>query len=170
MNSYPDYSYQHTDHPVGNRVAHLGIYSQCHWIHFGTPHDTGPLFTAEPNYGYSKIALSAQPNLHTSNTSLNAPDQAFDLQLTTSTQPTPPASTQAHPTTIPSRHASILRLHRNTPGHPSRSGISTHSSCTLSPQPHNSRICNIKLLKSLRSYCTLPQSLPSRALYHTWPR
>jgi hypothetical protein len=81
----PDYSYHHTDHPVGNRVAHLGLYSQCHWIHFGTPHDTGPLVTAEPNYGYSKIAPPAQPNLHTSNTSLNAPD----LQLTTSTQPTP---------------------------------------------------------------------------------
>jgi hypothetical protein len=73
VNSYPEYSYHHTDHPIGNRVAHLGM----------------PLFTSEPNYGSSKIAPPAQPNLHTSNTSLNAPGQAFDLQLTTSTQPTP---------------------------------------------------------------------------------
>jgi hypothetical protein len=88
INSKPDYSYYHSDHPAGNRIAHLGIYSQSHWIHFGTPDDTGPLFTAKPNYGFSKIVPSAQPNLLTSNTPLNTMYHTTKLKSTTSTQHT----------------------------------------------------------------------------------
>jgi hypothetical protein len=84
VNPKPDYSYHHTDHPMGNSVAHLGLHSKSHWIHFGTLNDPPPLFTAKPNHSYSKITPTPTLNLHTSSTS-NTLDYVTDPQLTPST-------------------------------------------------------------------------------------
>jgi hypothetical protein len=108
INSKPDYSYHHTDHPIGNSVAHLGLYSQSHRIHFGTSYDPPPLFTAKPNYGYSKITITATLNLHTSSTLSNTLDYVTDAQLTPSIPPT------SHQLSTPTTHQQSLHFKNQT--------------------------------------------------------
>ena len=108
VNSKPDYSYNHTDHPAGNRVVHLGLYSQSHWIHFGTSNDPPPLFTATPNHCYSKTTPTVTLHSHTSST---PPDT---LDYVTDSQPTPPTPPTSHQPSTPTTHQQSLHSKSQT--------------------------------------------------------